>query len=153
MDLLKWDSGNIFPNKTCLTLSYGFWNRMESGGWVVQLSSGGRMWVIFRAQLLLRVEGRGQIKGPHMLPPVQSLGSSILSTEHTKMPKNEMWIPCNIVQFGSTKKFKALWWSILNYSVEIRKVVNLFQNSEVVTLRKTYRMSPWSSPGMVHHTE
>lgn len=36
MDLLKWDSGNIFPyNKTCLTLSYGFleqrW-KVEDGG-------------------------------------------------------------------------------------------------------------------------
>lgn len=37
------------------------------------------MWVIFRAQLLLRVEGRGQIKGPHMLP-----SSSVIRQQYTK---------------------------------------------------------------------
>lgn len=58
---------------------------MVSGtGWKVEdewCSSAleGEMWVIFRAQLLLRVEGRGQIKGPHMLP-----SSSVIRQQYTK---------------------------------------------------------------------
>lgn len=37
------------------------------------------MWVIFRAQLLLRAEGRGQIEGSHILPPVE-----VIRQQYTK---------------------------------------------------------------------
>lgn len=105
------------------------------------------------AQLLLGVGGRGRSKGPHTLP-----SHSVIRQQYSKCRTHKDAKKWNVdpLQYSSVwvyRKVQGAVSSTLNYSVEIRKVINLFQTSEVVTLRKTYRISPWSNPGMVHQIE
>ena len=105
------------------------------------------------AQLLLGVGGRGRSKGPGTLSSGSGIRQQYSKCRTHKDAKKRNVNPLQYSSGWVYWKVQGAVSSTLNYSVEIRKVVNLFQTSEVVTLRKTYRISPWSYPGMVHHIE